>query len=137
MAKIEEHEHHTASDAMVDDAAAPKIADLLPDYGKPWYKVPHLLKLNALLLVPLLTSYVSGFDGSLLNGMQSLPSWNEDFDNPSGSILGIVSTIQVIGGIAALPFAPMLADRLGQARMMHYLAPHCELKWEYRAPRFA
>lgn len=29
-------------------------------------------------------------------------------------MLGIVSTIQVIGGIAALPFAPMLADRLGR-----------------------
>ncbi|KAI8681111.1 MFS domain-containing protein [Fusarium keratoplasticum] len=114
MAKLEEHKHHTASDAMVEDAAPPKIADLIPDYGKPWYRVPHLLKLNALLLVPLLTSYVSGFDGSLLNGMQSLPSWNEDFDNPSGSVLGIVSTIQVIGGIAALPFAPMLADRLGR-----------------------
>ncbi|KAJ4152462.1 hypothetical protein NW754_004258 [Fusarium falciforme] len=99
---------------MVEDAAPPKIADLIPDYGKPWYRVPHLLKLNALLLVPLLTSYVSGFDGSLLNGMQSLPSWNEDFDHPSGSVLGIVSTIQVIGGIAALPFAPMLADRLGR-----------------------
>ncbi|KAI8721712.1 MFS domain-containing protein [Fusarium sp. LHS14.1] len=114
MPKIEEHEHHTASDAMVEDAAPPKIADLIPDYKKPWWRVPHLLKLNALLLVPLLTSYVSGFDGSLLNGMQSLPSWNEDFDNPSGSVLGIVSTIQVIGGIAALPFAPMLADRLGR-----------------------
>lgn len=37
-----------------------------------------------------------------------------DFDHPSGSVLGIVSTIQVIGGIAALPFAPMLADRLGR-----------------------
>ncbi|KAJ4190377.1 hypothetical protein NW755_005518 [Fusarium falciforme] len=99
---------------MVEDAASPKIADLIPDYGKPWYRVLYLVKLNALLLVPLLTSYVSGFDGSLLNGVQILPSWNEDFDHPSGSVLGIVSTIQVIGGIAALPFAPMLADRLGR-----------------------
>ncbi|KAM5352149.1 hypothetical protein ACJ41O_004872 [Fusarium nematophilum] len=46
--------------------------------------------------------------------MLSFPSWNEDFDYPSGSVLGLVSTIQVIGGIAALPFGPMLADRLGR-----------------------
>lgn len=69
MAKLEEHKHHTASDAMVEDAAPPKIADLIPDYGKPWYRVPHLLKLNALLLVPLLTSYVSGLFSRLKASM--------------------------------------------------------------------
>ncbi|KAM6534630.1 hypothetical protein FALCPG4_004257 [Fusarium falciforme] len=52
MAKLQEHEHHTAYDAMVEDAASPKIADLIPDYGKPWYRVLYLVKLNALLLVP-------------------------------------------------------------------------------------
>ncbi|KAF4463739.1 general substrate transporter [Fusarium albosuccineum] len=114
MAKHEEHRHYTPSDTRVENAEHPKIIDLLPDYGKSWYRVPHLLKLNALLLVPLLTSYVSGFDGSVINGFQSLPHWNEDLDYPSGSALGLISTIQVIGGLAALPFAPMLADRFGR-----------------------
>ncbi|KAJ3525428.1 hypothetical protein NM208_g11643 [Fusarium decemcellulare] len=114
MAKHEEHRHYAPSDTRVENAEHPKIIDLLPDYGKSWYRVPHLLKLNALLLVPLLTSYVSGFDGSVINGFQSLPHWNKDLDYPSGSALGLISTIQVIGGLAALPFAPMLADRFGR-----------------------
>lgn len=39
------------------------LAKVLPDYGKPWYKVPHLLQLNLILLVPLLSSAVAGYDG--------------------------------------------------------------------------
>ena len=39
------------------------IAAVLPQYNKPWYKVPHLLKLNLILLVPLLSSAVAGYDG--------------------------------------------------------------------------
>ena len=48
--------------AIVGDA----IARVLPQYNKPWYKVPHLLKLNLILLVPLLSSSVAGYDGELL-----------------------------------------------------------------------
>ena len=47
--------------AIVGDA----IASVLPSYNKPWYKVPHLLKLNLILLVPLLSSSVAGYDGEL------------------------------------------------------------------------
>lgn len=44
---------------------------------KSWWRVPHLIKLNLLLLVPFVTSYVGGFDGSMLNGIQTLPKWQE------------------------------------------------------------
>lgn len=56
---------------------------------KEWFwRVPHLLKLNLLLLVPFLTSYVGGFDGSMLNGIQTVEKWQEgqftlpDFPSP-------------------------------------------------------
>lgn len=39
------------------------LANVLPSNDKPWYKVPHLLKLNLILLVPLLSSAVAGYDG--------------------------------------------------------------------------
>ena len=39
------------------------LAKVLPSYGKAWYQVPHLLKLNLFLLVPLLSSSVAGYDG--------------------------------------------------------------------------
>lgn len=42
-----------------------------------WWRVPYLIKLNLLLMVPFFTSYVGGFDGSMLNGIQTLPQWQE------------------------------------------------------------
>lgn len=42
-----------------------QLARVLPQYNKPWFKVPHLLQLNLILLVPLLSSAVSGYDGEL------------------------------------------------------------------------
>jgi hypothetical protein len=40
------------------------LAEVLPRDSKPWYRVPHLLKLNLLLLIPLMSSSVAGFDGN-------------------------------------------------------------------------
>ena len=50
---------------MVKDAdiVGEALARVLPSYDKPWYRVPHLLKLNMILLVPLLSSAVAGYDG--------------------------------------------------------------------------
>lgn len=50
---------------MVKDAeiVGEALARVLPSYGKSWYRVPHLLKLNLVLLVPLLSSAVAGYDG--------------------------------------------------------------------------
>lgn len=42
-----------------------------------WWRVPHLVKLNLLLLVPFFSSYVGGFDGSMLNGIQTVTQWQE------------------------------------------------------------
>lgn len=48
------------NEAIVGEA----LAKVLPDYGKFWWRVPHLLKLNLILLVPLLSSSVAGYDGT-------------------------------------------------------------------------
>ena len=46
------------------DIVGGALAKVLPSNdGKPWYRVPHLLKLNLILLVPLLSSSVAGYDG--------------------------------------------------------------------------
>lgn len=44
---------------------------------KSWWRVPHLIKLNMLLLVPFFTSYVGGFDGSMMNGIQTVSQWQK------------------------------------------------------------
>lgn len=39
------------------------LARVLPRTNKWWFQQPHLLRLNMVLLVPLLSSSVSGYDG--------------------------------------------------------------------------
>jgi hypothetical protein len=43
----------------------------------------------------LITSSTNGYDGSMMNGLQSLPQWTGYFDNPSGGRLGLLNAIQV------------------------------------------
>lgn len=40
-----------------------QLAQVLPHYDKQWFRVPHLLQLNLILIVPLLSSAVAGYDG--------------------------------------------------------------------------
>lgn len=50
------------------DIVGEAIAKVLPKYDKAWFRVPHLLKLNMILLVPLLSSAVAGYDGMCSEG---------------------------------------------------------------------
>lgn len=52
-----------------------KLLELCTD--KSWWRVSHLIKLNMLLFIPFLTSYVGGFDASMLNGIQTVTAWQE------------------------------------------------------------
>ncbi|KAH6679996.1 general substrate transporter [Plectosphaerella plurivora] len=79
-----------------------------------WWRVPHLVKLNLLLLIPFFASYIGGFDGSMLNGIQTVQHWQDDFNHPSGSLLGLLVNMQVIGGVVSLPLAPFIADKFGR-----------------------
>ncbi|KAI9163591.1 Lactose permease [Paramyrothecium foliicola] len=90
------------------------LAEVLPQSNKYWFQRPHLLRLNLLLLVPLLSSSVSGYDGSLMNGLQSLDQWKGYFGNPQGEVLGLVNAAQSIGSVLALPFVGTLSDKFGR-----------------------
>lgn len=37
----------------------------------------------------------NGYDGSMMNGLQTLELWQEYFNEPKGSLLGIFNAIQV------------------------------------------
>lgn len=39
------------------------LAAVLPHHDKPWYRVSYLLRLNLLLLIPLMSSAIAGYDG--------------------------------------------------------------------------
>ncbi|KAF6814203.1 hypothetical protein CMUS01_12691 [Colletotrichum musicola] len=90
------------------------LAEVLPKTDKYWFQQQHLLRLNLLLLIPLLSSSVAGYDGSLMNGLQSLQQWREYFGHPTGVKLGVVNAAQSIGSVLALPIIGYLADRFGR-----------------------
>lgn len=62
----------------------------------------------------LITSATNGYDGSMMNGLQSLDQWEDSFNHPHGSRLGLLSAIQNIGGLAAYPFSPYVSDGIGR-----------------------
>ncbi|KAJ7811307.1 general substrate transporter [Mycena olivaceomarginata] len=49
----------------------------------------------------------------MLNNIRILPQWNDYFDNPQGSNLGLLA-LYSIGSIASLPILPFIADRFGR-----------------------
>lgn len=56
-----------------EDIVGATLAEVLPVTDKWWFQQSHLLRLNFILIIPLLSSSVAGYDGSLMNGLQSLP----------------------------------------------------------------
>ncbi|KAF8517338.1 hypothetical protein JB92DRAFT_3095429 [Gautieria morchelliformis] len=82
--------------------------------AKPWYYQRQRLVLNAYIVMLLLSNFADGYDGSMMNGLQSLTQWEEAFNFPRGSKLALLAIIQRVGGIAVLPIVPYLADGMGR-----------------------
>ncbi|EXJ77956.1 hypothetical protein A1O3_09115 [Capronia epimyces CBS 606.96] len=95
-------------------AVGPELLAVLPRNPKPWYLTPHLLKLNFALLVPLLSASSVGYDGSMMNGLQTLPQWRNYFDHPEGAMLGLLNSIYPTGKVVALFVASYFLDRFGR-----------------------
>ncbi|QRW22703.1 Sugar (and other) transporter [Rhizoctonia solani] len=83
-------------------------------YQGKWWNHSGILALNLLLVFILLTSSTNGFDGSMMNGLQAVPHWVSFFGKPQGATLGLYNAIQNIGSLAAIPFAPYVADHFGR-----------------------
>jgi hypothetical protein len=68
---------------------------------------------------PLLTCFA-------FQGLQTIDNWQNYFNHPHGSVLGVFNAIQSIGGIIGLPLAPYLNDRFGRrwcvARALSFVA---------------
>ncbi|KAJ5625989.1 hypothetical protein N7510_002298 [Penicillium lagena] len=90
------------------------LESVLPKTGKPWYKQRHFVLLNLMMIIPYLSSTTNGYDGSMLNGLQSMKQWQHFFDFPGGSRLGSLSNGVIFGQILAFPIAPWLCDHTGR-----------------------
>jgi MFS family permease len=80
-----------------------------------WWSKPNLRRLY-LLLVPfcLFIESTSGFDSSLMNGLQALSYWDSYFKHPQGGVLGLLVACYNLGGITAIPFVAIVSDRFGR-----------------------
>ena len=90
------------------------LKDVLPKLDKWWFQYSHLRKLNFLLLSALLTEATTGYDGSMLNGLQALPSWAVYFGKPSGVRLGAMVNGTTFGTLVSLFISSWLCDKLGR-----------------------
>jgi len=88
----------------------------LIDPNRKWYNNRRLIALHAWIVLFLITSSTNGYDGSMMNGLQTLGQWKSAFGYPSGGRLGLLNAIQNIGGLAGYPFAPYVSDGIGRRR---------------------
>ncbi|KAG6811658.1 hypothetical protein H0H92_006420 [Tricholoma furcatifolium] len=86
----------------------------LVDPNRKWYNNRRLIILHAWLVLMLITSSNNGYDGSMMNGLQSLDQWKIAFNYPTSGRLGLLNAIQNIGSLAAYPFAPYVSDGWGR-----------------------
>ncbi|RPA97988.1 general substrate transporter [Choiromyces venosus 120613-1] len=100
---------------VVAEAADPVVSRLVEKDVTPWYKKPNLRALY-LVMVPacLGVEWTSGFDSSMMNGIQTIDTWDVYFDSPNKAKLGFMSASYSLGCILALPFVPLINDRYGR-----------------------
>ncbi|KAF6820950.1 hypothetical protein CSOJ01_00385 [Colletotrichum sojae] len=109
-------EEQTATAAAVDAAPEqPEVLRLMSLDTTPWYQKPNLRVLY-LFLVPACigVEMTTGYDGSILNGLQAVQAWQDYFDEPKGALLGILGAAYNLGGLFSLPFVPWFNDRFGR-----------------------
>jgi MFS family permease len=93
----------------------PLVTELAEKDTRRWYQKPNLRSLY-LLMVPgcLGVEYTSGFDSSMINGIQTIPYWEEHVDYPAGARLGILTASYSLGSLLALPLVPLVNERWGR-----------------------
>ena len=77
--------------ASTPNAESPLTVGALKDKGATfsWLSDGGIIKLNLMLVLFQISSYATGYDGSMMNGLQSLTTWQNSFDNPGASELGL------------------------------------------------
>ncbi|KAI9147194.1 Lactose permease [Paramyrothecium foliicola] len=80
-----------------------------------WYRSAARRHLYFLLFPACVVSYAtSGYDGSMMNSLQTVSYWDDYFDNPRGAKLGLMSAIMSLGSVCSTPIAPWVADKYGR-----------------------
>ncbi|WVQ82793.1 hypothetical protein IAT38_004925 [Cryptococcus sp. DSM 104549] len=91
-----------------------KIDELLAGRKTSYWANSGILSLNIILILAQISSYATGYDGSMMNGLQALDSWQSYFNNPTGSVLGLFNCIQPVGQILSFPVEAWFSDKYGR-----------------------
>ncbi|KAJ5679059.1 hypothetical protein N7462_007303 [Penicillium macrosclerotiorum] len=79
-----------------------------------WLSNSGIVKLNFMLVIFQISSYATGYDGSMMNGLQSLTTWKNSFNNPGASELGLLNAIQNVGQLVTMPVCAISCDKFGR-----------------------
>ncbi|KAH7926788.1 general substrate transporter [Leucogyrophana mollusca] len=83
----------------------------------PWYQKPNLRVLYLIMFPTCLgVEMTSGFDASMLNGLQAVESWVDFYNHPRSALLGVMSAMYSLGAIVAVPLVPYVTDTMGRRR---------------------
>ncbi|CAI7647729.1 unnamed protein product [Penicillium discolor] len=82
--------------------------------GLSWLSNSGIIKLNLMLVLLQISSYATGYDGSMMNGLQSLTTWQNSFNNPGASELGLLNAIQNVGQLITMPVCAISCDKFGR-----------------------
>lgn len=80
----------------------------------PWWRRRNMRVLYFYIVVLILSNTANGFDGSMMNGLQTLSYWQEYFDHPRGAILGFFNSSMSLGSLLALFVTPYIIDWRGR-----------------------
>ncbi|KAJ5652566.1 hypothetical protein N7507_009992 [Penicillium longicatenatum] len=79
-----------------------------------WYKMKGMRFVYLTLWAAMITSATNGYDGSLMNGLEAMDSWNKSYNNPRGATLGLLAASMAIGSMLSIPVVPYVADMAGR-----------------------
>jgi MFS family permease len=80
----------------------------------PWWKRKNMRTLYIYIIVLIMTNTANGFDGSMMNGLQTLSYWEDYFNHPHGSLLGLFNASMSLGSLLGLFVVPYMIDTWGR-----------------------
>ncbi|GAA5868558.1 hypothetical protein JCM8547_003186 [Rhodosporidiobolus lusitaniae] len=89
-------------------------SDVTNNTNSKWWRDPGLRKGMFHIFVLYSVVFALGYDGSLLTGLQALPTWKRDFNSPAGYALGLISASYFLPKIITPFFVSAIADRWGR-----------------------
>ncbi|KAH8835117.1 hexose transporter [Flagelloscypha sp. PMI_526] len=92
-----------------------RVAELAANDPIPWYRKRNLRTLYFIMFPAAIgVEWASGFDGSIMNGLQSVATWDNYFGKPRGAKLGVMSAIYSLGALSSMPITPWVNEKYGR-----------------------